>query len=33
MKPKFDAAKLDEATRAIVGYVQHRHYDQPLRIL
>ena len=33
VKPKFDAAKLDEATHDIVGYVQHRHYGQPLRIL
>ena len=32
-KEKFDAAKLDEAMFAIVGYAQHRHYSQALSIL
>ena len=33
VKPKFDTARLDEDTHAIVVYVQHRHYSQALSIL
>ena len=33
VKPKFNAAKLDEATHAIVAYVQHKHYNEALRVL
>ena len=33
VKPNFDAAKLCEATHAITGYEQRRHYGQALSIV